>query len=446
MKKKFKITLVVFLVVILGCFSDAFAATNQNTELKKSIKANMSRKLLDSTTTDDGAEIGNRNLNGTAENSAQEGNILKNPEIGWKRYDDADGNFIYNGKWSFITTNTSCYKTTYHTGSKDAIISFKFKGSMLRIIGISDDCRSRNVKVDIDGKIATYDEYTSNQKFQALLYKNESLQDGIHEVTIYQNDTGKYMNIDAIDINNSGYLIKIAKDISLSKSIDSLSVGQSDNLIATVTPDDAGNKTVTWVSSDPNIATVDSTGKVTAVKAGTVTITATTTDGTNLKASCTVTVNDPTSITLNKTTDLINVGETDKLIASVTPAGQAVTWESSDSSIATVDGNGNVTGIKAGTVVITAATEDGKTASCTVTVKEQENEKSKLTLYMNDGTTREFYLTQDEIDNFINWYTSKVKGEVTMQPYYVFNVSVPGSSSAKKSYVWFMKIESFEVE
>ncbi len=65
---------------------------------------------------------------------------------------------------------------------------------------------------------------------------------------------------------------------------------------------------------------------------------------------------------------------------------------------------------------------------------------------MNDNTIREFYLAQGESDDFIDWYTAKVKGEVTVQPYYVFNVSVPGKSSTKKSYVWFMKIESFEVE
>lgn len=140
---------------------------------------------------------------------------------------------------------------------------------------------------------------------------------------------------------------------------------------------------------------------------------------------------------------------TDPLIATVTPgnaANKKITWSSSNSSIVTVDANGNIKGISAGTALITATTADGKKVSCTVTEKDQEPSKSKLTLYMNDKTIREFYLTQDEIDDFIDWYTSKSQGEVTVQPYYVFNVSVPGKSSTKKSYVWFMKIENFEVE
>ena len=85
--------------------------------------------------------------------------------------------------------------------------------------------------------------------------------------------------------------IKVTK-INLNKTTDTLTVGGTVNLIATVTPTSATNKAVTWKSSNNNIAKVDSNGKVTAVSAGTATITVTTVDGSKT-LTCTVKVNNP---------------------------------------------------------------------------------------------------------------------------------------------------------
>ena len=82
--------------------------------------------------------------------------------------------------------------------------------------------------------------------------------------------------------------------ISLNNSNLSLYTGKTATLTATVTPENATNKAVTWKSSDDTIATVDNNGKVTAVKEGTATITATATDGSGVYATCTVTVNQST--------------------------------------------------------------------------------------------------------------------------------------------------------
>lgn len=84
-----------------------------------------------------------------------------------------------------------------------------------------------------------------------------------------------------------------ATSVALNKTETTLEVAVQDQLTATVLPEDATDKTVTWTSSDPTIATVDENGLVTAVAAGTATITATTADGTNLTAQCAVTVNTP---------------------------------------------------------------------------------------------------------------------------------------------------------
>ena len=82
----------------------------------------------------------------------------------------------------------------------------------------------------------------------------------------------------------------LAASISLNRSQVSLQVGGTSQLIATVLPDSTTNKVVTWISSDSAVASVDGNGIVTALSIGIATITATTTDGSNLSASCVVTV------------------------------------------------------------------------------------------------------------------------------------------------------------
>ena len=165
----------------------------------------------------------------------------------------------------------------------------------------------------------------------------------------------------------------LATSISLNQNTMNLSVGSSQNLTATVLPATASNKTVTWTSSDESIATVDANGKVTGIATGLATITATTSDGSNLSASCAVTVTQVTasSIRLDKTELEMNIGETYKLTATVLPSGasQRVTWTSSDPSIARVVG-GTVYAQDWGECLITARTLDGinLTADCLIMV------------------------------------------------------------------------------
>ncbi len=170
-----------------------------------------------------------------------------------------------------------------------------------------------------------------------------------------------------------------ATSVTLNETTAEVTVGETLQLTATVLPEDATDQSVTWSSIDEGVATVDETGKVTAVAPGTATITATTNDGSNLSAACTVTVKPAvvpaTSVTLNETTAEVTVGETLQLTATVAPenaSNPTVTWSSSDDAIATVDANGLVTAVAAGTAIITASTTDGSnlSASCEVTVKQ----------------------------------------------------------------------------
>ena len=169
-------------------------------------------------------------------------------------------------------------------------------------------------------------------------------------------------------------------EVSLDRTELTLTEGSSENLTATVKPDNATNKKVTWKSDKTDIASVDESGKVTALKAGEATITVTTEDG-GKNATCKVTVkskNVPvTGVEVNPWAVTLSVRGTTKLSYTIKPAdaaNQNVKWESESPSVATVDSEGNVKGIAAGTAKISVTTDDGGFKSyCTVTVKETES-------------------------------------------------------------------------
>ncbi|UOK16610.1 putative tail protein 4 [Salmonella phage S1] len=156
----------------------------------------------------------------------------------------------------------------------------------------------------------------------------------------------------------------------------SMTVGDTLQLHATVTPANATNKNVSWQSSAPSVATVSSAGLVTAVAGGSANVTVTTEDGSftaTIGISVGVPVVHPTGVTIDQgdAADVVK-GTTLQLTATVAPAdatNKAVTWSSATPANATVDSNGLVTGIAFGTSVITVTTVDGgKTDTITITV------------------------------------------------------------------------------
>ena len=171
---------------------------------------------------------------------------------------------------------------------------------------------------------------------------------------------------------------QLATSITISQTTASIVVDKTLQLSATVTPSNTTNKAVTWSSSNTGIATVSSNGLVTAKAVGSATITVTTADGSNKRATCQVTVTPQlaTGVSLNKTSASIVVDKTLQLTATVTPSNTtnpAVTWKSSNTSIATVSSSGLVTAKAVGTATITVTTADGsnKSATCAVTVTPQ---------------------------------------------------------------------------
>ena len=160
-----------------------------------------------------------------------------------------------------------------------------------------------------------------------------------------------------------------------------MNVGKTRNLTVSLYPANATNRTVTWSSSDPSVASLTSCNRsctITSQKAGTAVITATANDGSGLSASCTVTVTSDTlleSIVVCPTRLTLEVGESDILTATVSPAdaiNKTVCWYSSNSSVVTVNpSSGMVYALKAGTALITARATDGsgEIDSCLVTVQ-----------------------------------------------------------------------------
>lgn len=165
--------------------------------------------------------------------------------------------------------------------------------------------------------------------------------------------------------------------VTLNMVKDTVIIGQTFTLTATVSPQNAKDKTVIWSSSNENVATVSSSGVVETKSVGAATITATTKEG-NFTANCEVVVRavPVTGITLNKSTLSLVEGEETTLTATVLPnnAGDTnITWSSSEPSVVSVSSN-KLTAIKQGTATITVKTEDGGfTATCTVTVKPDNN-------------------------------------------------------------------------
>ena len=169
--------------------------------------------------------------------------------------------------------------------------------------------------------------------------------------------------------------VKVSR-ITLSASTGlTLTKGQTQKLTATVAPANATNKTVTWKTSDKNVAMVSENGLVTAVGGGDATITCTAQDGSGVKATCKVTVTVPVSgIQLSQTSAALTVGDTLTLTKTIYPSdatNQAVTWTSSSDAVASVDSNGKITAKTAGSAVITckSVSDNSVVGICNVTVK-----------------------------------------------------------------------------
>lgn len=193
------------------------------------------------------------------------------------------------------------------------------------------------------------------------------------------------------------------ESIALDKTSAELKVGGEVTLTATVTGTGEVDKTVTWTTSNADIATVEN-GVVKAKASGDVTITATTVgkkaDGTALTATCTVKVipAGDLSLKVNANTATVLVGETYTIVPTVENfvTDKTVTYTVDKTEIATVDANGVVTGVAKGTAVVTVKTvekgKDGKELTLTVTITVKANPKKDTTTPLKDSSGNQIYI------------------------------------------------------
>lgn len=158
-------------------------------------------------------------------------------------------------------------------------------------------------------------------------------------------------------------VIRLITSITFENSYLTVGCNKSAWIKYTITPSDASITRLSWNSSDTYYASVDDSGRVLGWKVGHVTITATAKDGTGVYATCEVDVlQHVTTINFDKYDLSIGVGEDYTLTTTVLPENasiKTISWTSSDSSVASVDDNGKITGVSVGSATITATANDG---------------------------------------------------------------------------------------
>ena len=344
-----------------------------------------------------------------------------NKKVTWKSDKPEIASVDANGKVTGVKAGEATITVTTEDGAKTATckvtVTIPVKGVTLNKtaltlnIGASETLTATVAPADATNKKVTW---TSSDAAVASVDANgkvTGVKAGEATITVTTEDGGKTATC-KVTVKTATIAVT---GVTLNKTALTLNIGASETLTATVAPADATNKKVTWTSSDAAVASVDANGKVTGVKAGEATITVTTEDG-GKTATCKVTVKPNLVSEITLAALAIYVGESKAITATVKPddaTNKALTWTSSDETVATVDATGKVTGKKIGTATITATARDGSgvSGSCTVTVlsavKTVTVEPANLTL----GKNKSYTLTatvdaQPGTDTGVTWTSS----------------------------------------
>ena len=244
--------------------------------------------------------------------------------------------------------------------------SIKPKGTLQLIATVQPgDATNRGVKwTSSDTNVATVDG-------NGLVTCTETATAGSKAtITVTTDDGGKTATCDVTVTTDTILVagIQIIDENKVPVTTVDMTPGTNKEFAAVVTPDNADNKDIKWTSSNEKVFTVDDTGKVTAVDVGSAILTATAKDTSAVTATCTINVKG--TFTVSPEQENIIPGGTVELKAMFDGKedNSNIEWTSGDNSIATVDGNGKVTGVAAGTVTITAHEKSGLYADVTVSI------------------------------------------------------------------------------
>lgn len=315
------------------------------------------------------------------------------------------------------TTNTSLSDFNKYYGT--SLTDDKFLNLSQPSEVFNNNSSASIILIKDDGTViarANYEKYDFSVK-RSITYKYP--QSGFDMYKIGSNQIPSPGTVTSSQVPYEG--VKVT-GVSFNKEAVSLELNKTYQLYATIVPETATNKAVTWSSRNAGIATVSKDGLVTAKSQGNTVITVKTLDG-GYTTSCLVSVNKVpvAGITLNKTNLNLEIGKPVMLIPAITPdnaTNKAVIWSSNNSSIASVDKFGIVTGKLAGTAKITAATVDGNyKATCDITVNSNgvnipvtgvKLNKSNASIEVGKALMLEAKVIPDNAaDKKVTWYSYK---------------------------------------
>lgn len=295
----------------------------------------------------------------------------KGKTVTWSSSDAKVATVSKDGKVTAMAPGTA--KITASVDGKTAVCTVNVTATLK---GISLNKSELNLKKGQSEKlVVSYDPADTTDKKDVVWTSSDTsvvsvaadgtvnaLKEGTAEITAKVGDKTAVCKVTVKEIH--------LNEISLSKAETTIAKGETETLKVIYNPEDTtDDKTVIWSSSNPEIASVKD-GVVTAIKAGTTEITAKVGDKT---AVCKVTVNIPLeSITISPSEMRLESGETKSFKVTYNPEDttddKTIRWNVEDNTIASVDENGNVTGLKGGVTTVSATSANGLTVSAQVKV------------------------------------------------------------------------------